>query len=781
MRWRGVVTIALTMVASLAWAHPAAAIPIATSSDYGPAEWVPASSANYSVANRPHDYQVNLIVIHDIEGSVDSAITAFQDPNRAGSAHYIVGQLGGLWQMVAEKDIAWHAGNWDYNTGAIGIEHEGCALCNNYTAAEYRTSAQLSASICSRWGVPLDRSHVIGHSEVPDPNNPGLYGGSEHHTDPGPYWDWTGYMSLAQSYAAGLPSPPHMGPDPIAAAEEGGVIVSWQPAQSCHDPIRSYTVVGQPGNIAVTLPARQTSVWIPGLTDGTSYTFTVTATNPEGQSSLTTNASIPGAGCATAGFTASPPSPQPVGTSITVTARSTGCNTPEYAFWLRLPDGTWLRERDYARAATWTLNTAALSPGSYELGIWARQVSSSRSNDAYAFAGFQLGGSACLSASLTPGAAPPRPSGTVVTFTAASSGCSSPQYRFWILPPGGSWTSVQPYGAGTTWAFDSSKYGSGNFQVGVWVRQAGSTSSYDAFYVTSYWIQSGAGCVVSGLTPSVASPQAVGAPVTFTPQQSGCTNQYRFWLLPPGGSWRVMQDYGAGATWAWNTAGYAPGTYEVGVWEGRSSAPGAYESYAITSFTLEVPTCTSASLSSDLSGPQPPGATITFTATSTGCASPQYEFWLLAPNGAWTMKHAYGGATWSWNTTGLAPGTYQVGVWARQAGSAASYDAYYIGTYRVAGPTCSSPTLTASPASSQPAGTPVTFTATAAGCASPQYEFWEQPSGGAWSVVQPYSAGATFTWNGAGGAGAYNFAVWVLAPGSVSDYDAYRATGFSLS
>ena len=40
--------------------------------------------------------------------------------------------------------------------------------------------------------VPMDRTHVIGHSEVPDPNNPGLYGGSDHHTDPGPNWDAMG-------------------------------------------------------------------------------------------------------------------------------------------------------------------------------------------------------------------------------------------------------------------------------------------------------------------------------------------------------------------------------------------------------------------------------------------------------------------------------------------------------------------------------------------------------------------------------------------------------------
>src|SRR4029077_2605053 len=110
------------------------------------------------------------------------------------------------------KDIAYHAGNWDYNTRAIGIEHEGFAsgYPYGYTPIEYNVSAQLAASICSRWGVPMDRTHVIGHYEVPDPNNPGLFGGEEHHTDPGPAWDWNNYMSQAQHYSSRMPSPPHL-------------------------------------------------------------------------------------------------------------------------------------------------------------------------------------------------------------------------------------------------------------------------------------------------------------------------------------------------------------------------------------------------------------------------------------------------------------------------------------------------------------------------------------------------------------------------------------------
>jgi hypothetical protein len=46
-----------------------------------------------------------------------------------------------------------------------------------------------------------------------------------------------------------------------------------------------------------------------------------------------------------------------------------------------------------------------------------------------------------------------------------------------------------------------------------------------------------------------------------------------------------------------------------------------------------------------------------------------------------SSTHRYGTAGWNWVTAGLAPGTYQIGVWGRQTGSKASNDAYFISTY----------------------------------------------------------------------------------------------------
>jgi N-acetyl-anhydromuramyl-L-alanine amidase AmpD len=90
-------------------------------------------------------------------------------------------------QCVRESNIGWHAGNWDYNTRSVGIEHEGWVDRPAYfTHAMYEQSAALTASVCDRYGIPKDRAHIIGHHEVP---------GADH-TDPGPLWDWVRYIRL---------------------------------------------------------------------------------------------------------------------------------------------------------------------------------------------------------------------------------------------------------------------------------------------------------------------------------------------------------------------------------------------------------------------------------------------------------------------------------------------------------------------------------------------------------------------------------------------------------
>ncbi len=75
--------------------------------------------------------------------------------------------------------------------------------------------------------------------------------------------------------------------------------------------------------------------------------------------------------------------------------------------------------------------------------------------------------------------------------------------------------------------------------------------------------------------------------------------------------------------------------------------------------------------------PQTTGTSVQLSATSTGCSSPQYEFWIQGPGGAWTIVQGYSSSsTFNWSTAGLPPGTYNFDVWVRQSGSTASWEAH---------------------------------------------------------------------------------------------------------
>jgi N-acetyl-anhydromuramyl-L-alanine amidase AmpD len=145
---------------------------------------------------------IDAIVIHDTEGRFVGSVRALQNASREASAHFVVSRRGQVVQLVPVADVAWHSGNSRWNLHAIGIEHEGWAdRPRSYTEAEYRASAKLVAYLAHRWGIPLDRRHVIGHAEVPDPHHRGRFGGVSHHTDPGPYWNWRHYMTLVRWYS----------------------------------------------------------------------------------------------------------------------------------------------------------------------------------------------------------------------------------------------------------------------------------------------------------------------------------------------------------------------------------------------------------------------------------------------------------------------------------------------------------------------------------------------------------------------------------------------------
>jgi N-acetyl-anhydromuramyl-L-alanine amidase AmpD len=163
-----------------------------------PVKWVPAARRAYGAPGRP-DAAIKRIIIHVAQAPAGSVVNTFKNGASGSSAHYVVSASGRVTQMVPDHAIAWHAGNRLYNATSIGIEHAGYVQrAESFTEPMYRASGRLAGHLAEKYHIPLDRLHVIGHNEVPDPHEPGKFGGFDGHTDPGPHWNWQRYMEYAR-------------------------------------------------------------------------------------------------------------------------------------------------------------------------------------------------------------------------------------------------------------------------------------------------------------------------------------------------------------------------------------------------------------------------------------------------------------------------------------------------------------------------------------------------------------------------------------------------------
>ena len=130
------------------------------------------------------------IVLHTMQNTLPVILEYFRKPTTQVGAHYLVDSVAGTTvQMADERLVVFH--DACFNEESVGIEHEGYVEAGRqwYSEAQYRASARLVRDIAQRHGIPLDRSHILGHGETPDCSD---------HTDPGPGWDWDRFMSYVR-------------------------------------------------------------------------------------------------------------------------------------------------------------------------------------------------------------------------------------------------------------------------------------------------------------------------------------------------------------------------------------------------------------------------------------------------------------------------------------------------------------------------------------------------------------------------------------------------------
>lgn len=140
-------------------------------------------SPNFSTNRQTTDY----IILHGTWMDNDEeALTRLCDPKTEVSCHYFIDQAGKLYQLVAEENVAWHAGvsRWkdleSLNFHSLGIEisNPGINKGMPYHEVQYQTLENLLTDLLKRHNIAPE--NVLAHSDIaPDRKD-----------DPGPHFNW---------------------------------------------------------------------------------------------------------------------------------------------------------------------------------------------------------------------------------------------------------------------------------------------------------------------------------------------------------------------------------------------------------------------------------------------------------------------------------------------------------------------------------------------------------------------------------------------------------------
>jgi probable HAF family extracellular repeat protein len=271
------------------------------------------------------------------------------------------------------------------------------------------------------------------------------------------------------------------------------------------------------------------------------------------------------------------------------------------------------------------------------------------------------------------------------------------------------------------------------------------------------------------LTASHTAPQLPGTSITFTAARTAGIEPIQYkWLVHDGTAWTVLQEWSTAASFTW-TPTTANVTYYVAV-AARSAGntTDTFEQAAGMSFLIVSNVMTGVTLTADHTLPQMPGTDITFMAAATSGVGPIQFKWWLYDGAAWTVLQDWSvAASLTW-TPATANGNYYLAVVARSAGNTTDTWEQASGmSFPIVSSIISGLTLTADLAAPRRPGAKITFTA-AAGGAAPDFKWWLY-DGTSWTLLQDWSAAASFTWRPATANANYYVAVVARSAGNTTD------------
>lgn len=113
--------------------------------------------------SQPRAGAIKKIVVHwTASRTLESA---FNELKKSGKSYHYMVDGTTIWQLVDEKRVAYHAGNWLVNLQSLGVSHVGIYE-QPIKEDSYATSAQLIAELCHRNNIVPDGATIVPHRSI---------------------------------------------------------------------------------------------------------------------------------------------------------------------------------------------------------------------------------------------------------------------------------------------------------------------------------------------------------------------------------------------------------------------------------------------------------------------------------------------------------------------------------------------------------------------------------------------------------------------------------------
>lgn len=136
------------------------------------------TATNTSQKSSRQGAKIDTILLHHMAGTDAAGVVHLMETGaRQVSANYAIGRDGHAWGVVPEEERAWTSGAsgdggrgaaWDRRSITFEIADDVAGDAHGWpiSAASFDKVAHMIADIAHRYGIPLDRDHVIGHREL---------------------------------------------------------------------------------------------------------------------------------------------------------------------------------------------------------------------------------------------------------------------------------------------------------------------------------------------------------------------------------------------------------------------------------------------------------------------------------------------------------------------------------------------------------------------------------------------------------------------------------------